>query len=649
MAYGLKYSMQVAAKSQPTELIYTLEIYKKDFVSDEEVFEAAEDPIIVQVLANSDDPFEPIVPTQLTVLADITDFGGQLPDFTSRDDRLYWGKLYAQSGTFLVWQGFVLQDNTNVPFTTGFIALQLIFVDGLAILNSIPYEPTDPDINVLEDLSTVITNCLNKIGLPDGYNINYLANIYGSVMDTNISVFKQCYYAPRNWLNNDLTFKTCFEVLEIICKAFGAQIFQSNGEWWVANVNDRATEFITFFQTDQDNGAEAKISRGKMREILPYDLSDTDNSPWHFEEGIQTKILRKGYASIEFTHNVGFAPQGIDNGTLEDTDGASYYRNWGKSVTASVTATTLGPYPAILLQPTGGGPTQRLARAFPLSSAPGNQGDQINLSFLIDGQATPSPTVPKCWLQILVQDPITLDIYWLDSSNNWVLQVGAAPVPDDRYYPVMGTTSSTYESVGVTTPPLPISGNLFFQWATDNFDTLVCTIANAVMTFTNQYSAQKITAEVSGEDNYKKSADFILGSDVFANPVEIGALLDVGGNPIIQWYRLGTVPLFTSVMRILIQQYVNVVSKAQINFSMTASGLLDDRVDGFNRRSHIVGLIDTVTVEDNTGTTISVDGKYYITGVMSYNYVEDNMNGTLLETSNVDLEVDITDTLITKK
>lgn len=652
MSYAKAYSMSAASTNELTTIIYGVEIWEKDFAGYEATFDPANNPLTGQILANSDDPFDPILTSTITLLIDTTDFTGTLPDVTSFDDRKYWVKVYANNPTYYVWQGFILMQGGSLPFTTGRTFLQLVCVDGLALLNDIPYVPTtvDNNINTTEDLSTIITNCLNLIQLPDGYNINYAVGIYDSGMNTNISVFKQSYFAPRNWLNSDLTYKTCFEVLQIIMLGFAAQIYQSNGEWWVGNVNDRATDFIQYFTTTDANGVETKTTMGKMREIKPY-LNETD-TPWFFQDNAQAKILRKGYPTIELIHTCGFAAQCIDNGTMTRLSGG-FPVNWVPSSTGSVTATSLGPYNAIALAPTGGGPTQRVASVAALSSAPANQGDEINLSFWIDGNVPPSTTVPKCNLRILLQGPSpSFTTYWLDETNNWQLQVGPDPVPEDRFYPIIGNTSAVYESISVTTPAMPITGSLFFGWYTDNFDTEACTIANVVMTFSFPYSSQKVTSKVYADSNYKKTVNIQIGAQSNNDTSEIGALLNSAGAILTNWYRSGVTEGYFNLMRLIAQQYTNVLSKAQINFSMTVRGLYDNRFElgpVLKRRAHIIGLADVVTVNDTTTDSFTVDGKYYITGSADINYTDDTLNGTLLETSNVDLTSVFTDQLITKQ
>lgn len=644
MSYGKAYTITVASKNETASIIYTVEIWERDFAGYEAAFDAANSPLTGQVLSNSDDPTEVIIASTITLLIDTTDFTGTLPDFITFDNRKYWVKVYANNPTYYMWQGFMLNQGVSYPFITGRVFLQIVCVDGLAILSDIPYVPSVSDINIVEDLSTTITNCLNQIQLPDGYNINYLAQIYNSGMNTNISVFKQCYLATRNYLNSDLTYKSCYEILEMIAQAFCCQVYQSNGEWWVANLNDRSVDYIDFFQTTNANGVETKTNRGKMREIKPY--VDVSTTPWYFQEASQTKLARMGYPTLEFIHNIGFSAQSIDNGTM-DTLSGSFPANWSKSLTGSVTGTSLGPHNAILMAVTGGGPTQTPARAFPISVSGVYIGNVINLTFWIDGNVPPSSTIPKCKVSIIIQGPAPgFDSYSLNSDNDWEHNTTAL-------YSVFGRTSGAYESISITTPIAPISGQVIIQFETVFFDTLDCTIANVVMNFSSSaYSYQKITSKVYIGSNYKKTTEIFIGAQSNNDVSGNGTLLDASGAALISWFRSGVTEGYNSLMRLIAQQYTNVLCKAQINFSMTARGLYDNRFEVgpvLKRRDHIIGLADVATVQDSTTNSLSVDGKYYITGAMDINYTEDAMTGTLLETSNVDLTSIFTDELITNQ
>ena len=133
MAYDLRYKLQGISKSGYALVV---NIQEKDFVGSYENMELCSQPFKVNGIAQSDDVYLPILSSELIVRADITNFTGTLPDFTTNDDRKYWVEYRAtkDSDDFLLWQGFILTDNVQLNFSTGFQELVFSCTDGFAML-----------------------------------------------------------------------------------------------------------------------------------------------------------------------------------------------------------------------------------------------------------------------------------------------------------------------------------------------------------------------------------------------------------------------------------------------------------------------------------------------------------------------------------
>lgn len=649
MAYGKRYTIQAVAKTEPTETVYTCEIWEKDYVSGLDAFDAAANPFKAQILANSDDPFDPILASSFTFLIDITDFVGTLPNFITNDDRKYWVKFYNTGTAYFIWQGFMIMDSVSIPFTTGRTFLQCVCTDGLAMLKDIPYVPTNADINALENLSTTITTCLNKIQLPDGYGLNYICGIFATGLNTGISIFKQAYYYPRNWLSTAPSptptgtayvspYLSCYDVLSIITKSFACQLFQSYGEWWVGNINERAEDSVRRFRTTNLNVVESIKVIQTQRQILPY--TDTTSTPFYFQDNVQTKILRKGYPYFEFKCPAVYAPNMADNGSMAEVL-TGFPRNWGAIGIGGVILSSLGQYNAINIAPTGGGPTVRTVGAFPVSLANVYIGDTFGFSFLLDGQATISAK-PKCRLQIFITTPAIVQWY-MDADGNWSNV--------NTYIDVIGNTTSTYETKSYSSKLIPVSGTLRINFICDNFDTLTATIANLLLTFETPYE-YRIVRNPANEGTYKKQIEFQMGgpSDQF-NVGQKGAIMNSSGVMLQGWYRYQYTESYDDLMRLIAQQYYNVQSRSVINFDLTVRNLFDNRTNVLPpvETPHIIGPLDNMTIQDSTGTTLSVSGKHYLIGACNIDYTQDTISGTFLQSSDVDLSVTFLDNLILKK
>ena len=308
-------------------------------------------------------------------------------------------------------------------------------------------------------------------------------------------------------------------------------------------------------------------------------------------------------------------------------------------MTGSVILTSLGPYiNALSLQPTGGGPTQRLATITANSIAKAYIGDKFTLSFLIDGQATPSITVPKCWVKILLQGPgPSFTTYWLDQTNNW-----KTGTPEN--YNIFGNTSAAYESISISAPPMPISGTIIITWTCDNFDTLIATIANVKLTYDSPYQYRLVKNSVV-DYSYQKIVEIPIGGQCneFA-PNQIGSLVKSDGSVLTGWYRYGKpTESYDDLLKLVYQNYFNIASKSSVNIQCDVMSLFSEIGDEVVPTSPFTAF----EVEDGTSTQ-SVTGKSYVLGNASLDYTADQLTATLLETSDTDIAATITDLSILK-
>lgn len=649
MAYGKRYTIQAVAKTEPTETVYTCEIWEKDYVSGLDAFDAAANPFTAQILASSDYQFDPILASTLTLLIDITNFTGVLPNFTTTDDRKYWVKLYSSGTTYYVWQGFMLMDSVSVHFSTGVLFLQCPCVDGLSILKDIPYAPSDNNVNVIEDLSTTITNCLNKIQLPGGYNIYYGFNVYAAGHVSSASMFKQSYLPPRNWLNSDpSTYMSCYEVLSIIMTSFGCQIYQSYGAWWVVSQNERGEDSVRFLQTTNANGPENVHVRWTQRQILPY--ADTTNTPFYFQDNIQTKILRKGFPNVMIYHIYRYASNFISDYLLKDPSTSTYWVMGYSGTGSNITVAQWVPAKTNAFTLVRGTAPAGFAQVKPIGLPNVSYNETITFSFDIF-QSDLSGGV-RAVIKLEINDGTGTNWY-LDFNNQWSKHPGL------QYYFVGAYTgassSNSGEKISVTTPRIPAAGILTYTIRTDASTMSNLIIGNFFLTCTPYWYRQNVRNYdlLDTTIGYKKDIEFLIGEESpdDVNTSANGILLSSTGSLLFDWYVYGTPGItYASVMRLVYQRVYNIISKASINFDLTLRGLIDTRnaILPPKKVPHVIGTLDNVIVQDSTGTTLSVNGKYYVPGAMNINYTQDTISGTMLEVSDVLVSTTITDEIIIK-
>ena len=776
MAYGKRYQSQSFAKSNK---MFTAEIYEKDYSGPFDNIPAGLMPFEQNVLASSDDPFEPLLASELRTNLDITDFTGTIPDLTTRDDKKYHVKLKAGAApdanesiimwknyestspenldcnfqiyvngqsvlfeffnntgelqvnatdtvrlecavfstpsglpivgagwrlivkedgvtifdtsdqnpsipsainyTFVagyqkvytvlcysyqigddsttipvntiydIFQGYMLTDDTSLSFSSGRKFLDLSFVDGLGMLRSIPYEQNYAvdsvtpqngavmvDINTTQTLLEVILQCLNKIDLPDGFGLNIACNIYASGMDEDFDVFSQIDYYRRNWQNSDLTWMDCHTVLTTICKSFGAQIFQANGEYWVVNIEERAAGTLRYFKYLQDGSFVSLNNNDPSRTIVPY----TPGVDHYFINGDQAKIIRKGFPVIEINNQYTYAPNLIDNGNFKRpaTIGTEAVYNWLKNApVGSVVVGSLGDYVALELNTSGSSTTY----VSPQSTGRIYANDQLTLSFLTDGN-TPIGAFPVLRIQMIAVDLGAGTSYSLNQDKNW--QAGASGI----YHFVTGNTTNLYERITISTPPVPISCTIYLEFAVVAGGVTMnnTSIADVSLTVESPYLSKTAKGYSDFLSQYKRTQDVVMGVQQDANIAQVGAMVHVTGASQRDWqvwgswYKYGTSTTYSNLPRLILQQYINIQSAAQINMQGNVSSIFS--------ANGPISLITKFNVQDTT-TLLPVTGLAFVPGSMRINFTDDVWSGTFLQISDTEITETITDVITLKK
>ena len=104
MAYNLKYRITSATLS---DTISVVEMYIDEAVASVIDYDGVS--VQLQYIPRSDDIYEPIYASQLSVVMDVTDDVNNLPNFVSLNDRKYLVKLKID-GVYK-WTGWALSDN----------------------------------------------------------------------------------------------------------------------------------------------------------------------------------------------------------------------------------------------------------------------------------------------------------------------------------------------------------------------------------------------------------------------------------------------------------------------------------------------------------------------------------------------------------
>ena len=321
MAYNLKYQITAATKNNEVAVV---EMYIDEVVA--AVIEYPATAIQLQYIPRSDDIYEPIYASQLNVSIDVTDDDDNMPDFTTLNDRKYLVKLFIDG--VIYWQGWVLSDLVQYSFTTGRKELAFNAIDGLGMLDYIPFTFTETNVAGNTKLSPQSTlyflySCLAKIGFPTGLNLITACSYYAAGMSnrgdgSQYEPFNQSYLRPVYFQNDDETYIPCLEVLAQILKSFGCKLYQSNGKWYIVAVNEfAAAPYFAYTYFTEYTPSGTLVTSGTfntLSEIQPY---TGNTSGLYFTNNSQMKLFKKGYNNFNYRYDISYSPNYISNPNLK--------------------------------------------------------------------------------------------------------------------------------------------------------------------------------------------------------------------------------------------------------------------------------------------------------------------------------------------
>jgi len=486
MAYGKKYTASAAGLQGQ---VFKVDIYELDYTGTTSALILDQSGFIHKLLAFSDDPFEPFLSSEFTIRLDITNETGNIIDLESFDDRKYYIKFYSDYN--LLWQGFVIYDNVSLPFNTGIIDISISCTDGIGMLKDVPYSPTT--INYAkESIDTIIRNCLNQIGYPEGYFVNYACNIFASSM-SETTPFTQTYIYPLNTQN-----KSYYEVLKDVLTSFGCQLYQSNGEWWVIAINERFNDTLRFVKVSNDGVADSPVTESAIVNIGIYP------EQYHFVDATQRKIFRKGYSNITIEENWDHSANYFYNPDfLIAPSGTDISAGWSKNTTGSGTISliTENNIRKISMQITTTGKSQLL---YYEGNIMGYIGNKLKISFNMEVMI--SVTSFRAMNMIIELQDITNGtnkryLRTVNDINSWQT---AANYEQSLFSVSQGT------SVNIESDPLPFSGYVRVYFIVEDSGTgtyRTCPfvkINNLALSFTHPMTMINLTAALNSNSKYKK-------------------------------------------------------------------------------------------------------------------------------------------------
>ena len=630
MAYIKKYSFAFATKY---ELPAVLELWED--TNNATVYEFTGINFDIQYIPSSDNPFEPIYATQLGVTIDVTDEATGytsefIPNLTTLNDRKYLAKLFINGNIQFI--GWTLSDAVNISFSTGRKELSFNCVDGLVLLKDIKFSVGEAfDVNQITSVLTFITKCLSQVAFPTNLNIYTSVSYYAEGMnDRSVSndkePFNQTYLFAHSFLDGSGLYKDCYSILIDILTSFGARIIQVNGKWCIYSINQLAQDSRYF--TEYSNTGTL-VNSGIVDTSIEVQPATTNTSNLYFIDNSQTKLLMKGYNNIVSKNDIRYPENLIFNWDLKySTSGVA--TGWQQTTTGNGIITIVSNYSvnqnAFQISTLGGAGSGKVLTTsqsfFPNGSA-------VDLKFIMNIWDFGAAVVAKVILIVTG----TTQTYYYSKFNDWRLHTGTI-----HYYEIVGSDLPA-DILGVpynfslTTIALPIGGELQFGLFTNNSFSLFI-VNDFVLTISSLFTNVLIESRISEADSYTLNIESPLGLP--ANGVDFynysGYLMLSNGTMAKNWYRYEyPVETFRGLAQLLVRQYMNIYQQNIIN--------IDCNLSSVNTNSGILNGFNVLQVlDDNDPASINVSTNYYMFGNTTMNLYADEVQSTLLEINNVNVE-----------
>jgi hypothetical protein len=629
MAYQIKYRITAATKSDVTSIV---NIYEDGY--DGEIIEYPCVSLQIQYIPRSDDTFEPIYVSQLNVVIDVTDDVENMPDFTTLNDRKYFVRVL--SGENIDWQGWILSDNVQYVFSTGRKELAFNAIDGLGILERIPFFIADD--TTLVDIFTAIfyikTALLNLEYALD-YDIVSGVSFYADGMDNRTDdptadTLGQSYINYATFIDDNQNATNCLDVLTKIVRSVGSRLFQAKGNFYIVPLTQFAQDsyYVTIYNSDGTVFDDAIYeSTGNIEGFA------ANTSGLYFVDNSQFKLIRKGYNKIRFDKVIEYPNNYITNWDLKNytvvspTESNAFSwdeERYGDGI-IYVKSYPERRYNSFIMEYSIASPYTALVR--PINLPKVNTSDVLTLKMDVAGLGVPASGPDALFILKILVDDGTSSVF-LDNNKQWVNTTF-----NDHYYYYPFSSTDPKANLDLIMPLLPIGGDLTIELilcdaSAPYWKSTVGSIEASNFQLTVETYFKQVTTEsfINDSNEYVLDIDLPLGFNDINDGFFTyrGFLSDVDGLNLKNWYRQEYLTdTYRSLSELVVKQYSNCLNKNIINLdaSFMSMETTDGRFSGAMR----------ITASDTDPAQITVQNKSYIIGNSTMDLPNDVITATLLD------------------
>lgn len=634
MAYEIKYRTTAATKGN-TEA--TINIYENDYIGD--IIEYPCVNLQIQYIPRSDDIFEAIYVSELNLILDVTDDVDSMPDFTTLNDRKYFVRVLIDDT--LQWQGWALSDNVQFSFTTGRKELVFNAIDGIGMLEKIPFPlPDEYTLTGNDTLINFIAGAFSKLEYPLDYNIVSGISFFAAGMDNRIDAaindpLNQTYVNYATFVNDSQVANSCLSVITDIARSFGARLFQANGDFYIVPLTQLAQDSYYSTIYNSSGVATSAVTQSLNGNIEAF---TGNTSGLYFVDNGQYKLIRKGYNKILLSKDIEFPK--------------NYITNWDLKKYTHISTTEDNAFSWTEVRNGGlvyikNNPTQKYngfimsigaSAPYYTSVSPDNmpnvlENDIIKINFNVNAIGAPASGPDGLFiLKIEITDGTVTYLY--DSDKKWRNIVDGA-----NYYYEPFNGDDPKANVSLTLPAAPFAGDLTIELIVNGgtsfwkYTTGAIIAEDFELEIEPSFKSFVTQSYINDSEEYLYELDLPLGFNNITDGYYSyrGFLSDSTGLNLKNWYRQEYPDqTYRSLSELVVKQYSNCLNKNIINID--SSFMSVETANGRFNASMKLSATDTDPIQ------INVNDKSFLLGNSTIDYVNDVITATLLDvnTSNID-------------
>jgi hypothetical protein len=567
-------------------------ISQKEYTGAVYVLQGAASPFIINYRDTSESIYAPIKASE-AVIRIVSQNGFDVLTVISEDDTEFKVTLSSINGvepTELLqdlWVGFIDGFASQEELLDDPRVIQLKATDGIGLLKNQEFRDEAGDILYDKyDLIDIIYQCIYKTGVHD-LPLNVQVNVFAEGMldpdqDPANDPFAQTVVHTRSFVKKPQEYENCYNILEAIMKAFNATLFQADGYWHIIRFPER-------WQSD---------TLRSVRYLWPY-AEASDMVQWQYRHNVNQIDV----TAINADHIRSFVPAAKSGIVTYDYDySPEYYRNINFREGAFKAFRTWYIVNPDLTQPetyarayevdhwnyrfaeTGepdlsGTPPALgsvvLERLDVVNAINQTSRDEFMIMFY-SGSSDVGALTTDDWVEVAAEDTVsfsfdTKDVtqspVFVDSMNEdtaaaayVILSTNLGELDDVRYYLSKegkwsestggailidfggdGPDSTRWQSVSVTSEPVPFAGKVFVSlkpWAFQG-ERSTC-FKNVSVSFSNSLSGQRGTVSQQIVIKEKFERDVKMGDP--ASPVVNGAFFQTVPNDLLweTWSQWGS-------------------------------------------------------------------------------------------------------------